>query len=61
MSHRRRRCPKCAGLLYREHAAGTRFALPPEWACLQCGWRQTYAPQEFERRFTLSPTTADDQ
>ena len=47
------RCPKCAGQLYVEQEAGTRFVLPPEWACLQCGWRRSYTPRQFERTFAL--------
>ncbi|HZU77213.1 MAG TPA: hypothetical protein VFA70_10645 [Dehalococcoidia bacterium] len=54
MPTRRPRCPKCGGRLYRDQETGSRFALPSEWACLQCGWRRTYAPAEFERRFALT-------
>jgi hypothetical protein len=45
------RCPKCQGRLYREQA--DRFALPPEWACWQCGWRRTYSVAGLARRFTI--------
>jgi hypothetical protein len=50
----RPRCPKCNGQLYLEYDAGTRFELPPEWACLQCGWRRHYSPRQFERVFAMS-------
>lgn len=50
----RSRCPKCRGQLYLDQEAGTRFALPPELACLQCGWRRAYSPRQFARRFALA-------
>jgi len=61
MPHRRPRCPKCRGQLYLEPAGETRFALPPELACLQCGWRQVYSPRQFERRLALSSEPDDDR
>jgi hypothetical protein len=61
MPQRHPRCPKCQGQLYREPADETRFALPPELACWQCGWRQAYSPRQFERRLALRSETDDDR
>jgi hypothetical protein len=61
MPQRHPRCPKCRGQLYLEPTAETRFALPPDWACLQCGWREAYAPGPFERRLTLRREARDDR
>ena len=49
-------CPKCGGRLSWDQEAGSRFALPSEWACLQCGWRKSYTPDQFARRFGLATT-----
>ena len=40
MSWLRTPCPKCTGNLFLERDADGRRKLPPEWTCLQCGWRQ---------------------
>jgi hypothetical protein len=42
------RCPKCTGRLYIEQDFDGRRALPPEWVCLQCGWRRNARPAELE-------------
>jgi hypothetical protein len=49
----RTRCPKCHGTLRYEEDDGGRYSLPPEWVCLQCGWRRAYTPRQFERTFAL--------
>jgi DNA-directed RNA polymerase subunit RPC12/RpoP len=61
MLQQRVRCPKCQGRLYREPMTDARFALPPELACWQCGWRRAYSPRQFERRLALSSHTDDDR
>ena len=48
------RCPKCQGQLYLEQDVGSQFRLPPEWTCLQCGWRRTYTPRELEHTFAVA-------
>jgi hypothetical protein len=50
----RPRCPKCAGQLFAEQDMQSGLRLPPEWTCLQCGWRQTWSPRQFTRAFGLS-------
>lgn len=40
MRVRRNSCPKCTGDLYLDQDFDERRILPPEWVCLQCGWRQ---------------------
>jgi hypothetical protein len=37
-----------------EGDTGGRFRLPPEWSCLQCGWRRSFNPRQFTRAFELS-------
>ena len=44
-----------------EELRGLLNALPPELACLQCGWRRVYSPRQFERRLGLSSATDDDR
>ena len=62
MQAKHARCPKCQGQLYLEQDVGSQFRLPPEWTCLQCGWRRTYTPRELERTFAVTDegTTPDD-
>jgi RNase P subunit RPR2 len=60
MPTRRVPCPKCGDQLYRQHEVDTRFVLPSAWTCLQCGWRRTYTPEQFERRFALAALTGRD-
>jgi hypothetical protein len=43
------RCPKCTGRLYVEQDFDGRRALPPEWVCLQCGWRRNITRAQAER------------
>jgi hypothetical protein len=38
------RCPKCTGTLFLDQDYDGRRSLPPEWVCLQCGWRRAVAP-----------------
>lgn len=52
------RCPKCQGQLYLEQDVSSQFRLPPEWTCLQCGWRRTYTPQQLAQRFAVIDDTA---
>ncbi len=52
----RPRCPKCSGRLYLERDSGSRFHLPSEWCCLQCGWRRTYTPRQLAQRFAIVDT-----
>jgi RNase P subunit RPR2 len=54
MQAKHARCPKCQGQLYLEQDVGSQFRLPPEWTCLQCGWRRTYTPRELERTFAVA-------
>lgn len=53
-SRRQSRCPKCQGRLCLEEDEGGRYNLPPEWVCLQCGWRRAYTPRQFTRVFALA-------
>jgi hypothetical protein len=37
-------CPRCSGRLYLEPDIDGGSAAPPDWVCLQCGWRRTATP-----------------
>ncbi|HEY7295718.1 MAG TPA: hypothetical protein VH916_11800 [Dehalococcoidia bacterium] len=45
MRVQRKGCPKCTGDLYIDQDFDERRILPPEWVCLQCGWRQAIQPR----------------
>jgi len=45
----RKGCPKCRGDLYIDQDFDGRRIMPPEWVCLQCGWRQPIEASAAER------------